>query len=161
MFDLYSERARQVIFLTRLESGARGAEMIGVDDLFAALIVEDQNKISDALSQRGEAGTFIGLMTHQPFLPPDAATSLLENIRRSLPRSQSIPTSADMAISPALGETLAAAIDLREKLQSKEVTPLHLLAVLLAGSHQRVQALRDAGITEEQVLDVIRREDQL
>ncbi len=115
MFDLYSERARQVIFLTRLESGARGAEMIGVDDLFAALIVEDQNKISDALSQRGETGTFIGLTTHQPFLPPDAATSLLENIRRSLPRSQSIPTSADMAISPALGETLAAASDLKEK----------------------------------------------
>ena len=99
---MYSERARQVIFLTRLESGARGAEMIGVEDLFAALIVEDQNKISDALSQRGETGTFIGLTTHQPFLPPDAATSLLENIRRSLPRSQSIPTSADMAISPAL-----------------------------------------------------------
>ena len=79
--------------------------MIGVDDLFAALIVEDQNKISDALSQRGETGTFIGLTTHQPFLPPDAATSLLENIRRSLPRS----------ISPALGETLAAASDLKEK----------------------------------------------
>jgi len=93
MFDLYSERARQVIFLTRLESGARGAEMIGVEDLLAALIVEDQNKISDALSQRGEIGTFIGLTTHQPFLPPDAATSLLENIRRSLPRSQSIPSS--------------------------------------------------------------------
>jgi hypothetical protein len=44
MFELYSERARQVIFLARLESGARGAEMIDVDDLLAALIVEDQNK---------------------------------------------------------------------------------------------------------------------
>jgi len=66
-----------------------------------------------------------------------------------------------MAISPALGETLAAASDLKEKLQSKEVTPLHLLAVLLAGSHKWVQALRDAGITEEDVLDVIGKEDQL
>ena len=160
MFDLYSERARQVIFITRLESGARGAEMIDLDDLLAALIVEDQNKIPETLEMLGETGKFIGLTTHQPFLPA-AATSLLESIQQSQPQSQSIPTSADMAISPALGETLAAAIDLREKLQSKEVTPLHLLAVLLAGSHQRVQALRDAGITEEQVLDVIRREDQL
>src|SRR5207244_11987878 len=89
--------------------------MIGVEDLFAALIVEDQNKISDALSQRGETGTFIGLTTHQPFLPPDAATSLLENIRRSLPRSQSIPTSADIAISPAPGVTLAADSGLKEQ----------------------------------------------
>jgi hypothetical protein len=138
MFDLYSQRARQVIFLTRLESGARGAEMIGLDDLLAALIVEDQNKIPQTLEMLGETGKFIGLTTHQPFLP--AATSLLESIQQSLPQSQSIPTSADMAISPA---------------------PLHLLAVLLAGSHQRVQALRDAGISEEKVLDVIRREDQL
>ena len=29
---------------------------------------------------------------------------------------------------------------------------MHLLAVLLAGSHKWVQALRDAGITEEDVL---------
>jgi len=123
--------------------------MIGLDDLLAALIVEDQNKIPQTLEMLGETGKFIGLTTHQPFLPPAAATSLLESIQQSLPQSQSIPTSADMAISPALGETLAAAIDLREKLQSKEVTPLHLLAVLLAGSHQRVQALRDAGISEE------------
>jgi ATP-dependent Clp protease ATP-binding subunit ClpA len=136
--------------------------MIDLDDLLAALIVEDQNKIPDALEMLGRTGPVIfGLTTHQPFLPPDAATSLLESIQRSLPRSQSIPTSADMAISPALGQTLAAASDLREKLQSKEVTPLHLLAVLLAGSHKRVQALRDAGITEEKILDVIRRENQL
>ena len=94
--------------------------MIDLDDLLAALIVEDQNKIPETLEMLGETGKFIGLTTHQPFLPA-AATSLLESIQQSLPQSQSIPTSADMAISPALGETLAAAIDLREKLQSKEV----------------------------------------
>jgi hypothetical protein len=66
-----------------------------------------------------------------------------------------------MAISPALGETLVAASDLREKLQSKEVTPLHFFAVLLTGSHRGVQTIRDAGITEENVFDAIRREDHL
>jgi hypothetical protein len=53
MFELYSERARQVIFLARLESGARGAEMIDVDDLLAALIVEDQNKTPEFLEMLG------------------------------------------------------------------------------------------------------------
>jgi hypothetical protein len=160
MFDLYSTRAKQLIFLARLESGARGAEMIELDDLLATLIVEDQNEIPDALEMwRGGGGQVVGVTTHQPFFSPDVATTLLENIRRSLPRSESIPTSVDMAISPALGETLGAARDLREKLQSKEVTPLHLLAALLSGT-QSGEALRDAGITEEKVFDAIRREDQ-
>jgi hypothetical protein len=135
--------------------------MIDLDDLLAALIIEDQNKIPDALETLGRAGQVVDLKPHQPFLPIDAATSLLERIRQSLPRSKPIPTSVDMAVSPALGEALMAASGLRERLQSKEVTPLHLLAVLLAGSHKTVQALQDAQITEEKVRDVIRKEDQL
>jgi hypothetical protein len=65
-----------------------------------------------------------------------------------------------MPISPGLGETLAAATDLGKNLQSKEVTPLHLLAVMMRGSHRKVLALRDVGITEEEVLNAIRKEDQ-
>jgi Clp amino terminal domain, pathogenicity island component len=63
-----------------------------------------------------------------------------------------------MPISSGLGEILAAASDLRQKLQSKEVTPLHLLAVTMRESHSGVYALRDVGITEEEVLKAI--EDQ-
>ena len=88
MFDLYSERARQVIFITRL--GARGAEMIDLDDLLAALIVEDQNKIPETLEMLGETGKFIGLTTHQPFLPA-AATSLLESIQQDLKLNPFLP----------------------------------------------------------------------
>lgn len=65
-----------------------------------------------------------------------------------------------MPIYSGLGEILAAANDLREELQSKEVTPLHLLAVTMCGSHNGLQALRDFGITEEDVLKAIRKEDQ-
>jgi hypothetical protein len=160
MFDLYSERARRVIFLTRLESGARGAERIDLDDLIAALIIEDQNRTSDSLLQLPRGGPPLGWTPHLPFLPADAATILLESIERSLPRSSSMPASKDMDISPVLGRTLATANDLREKLQSKEITPLHLLAAVLAGSHARVQTLRDAGITEEKVIGVILSEGQ-
>jgi ATP-dependent Clp protease ATP-binding subunit ClpA len=137
--------------------------MIDLDDLLAALIVEDQNQIPDALRMLGMTSEFASsaVGTHHPFLTPDAASSLLENIRGSAPQSDAVPTSADMGLSPALKETLAAASDLKKMLQSKKLTPLHLLAALLAGSHNRVQALQEAGITEEKVLDAIRSEDRL
>jgi hypothetical protein len=134
--------------------------MLDLDDLLAGLIIEDQNALPSALARLGMTGEFMGSPEHYPFLPRDTANSVLESIHQSLPRSQPIPNSTDMPISSGLGEILAAASDLRQKLQSKEVTPLHLLAVLLSGSHKGVQALRDAGITEENVLDVIRREDR-
>ena len=158
MFDSYSIRAKQVLFLARLESGARGAEMLDLDDLLAGLIIEDQNAIPSALARLGMTGEFMGSPEHYPFLPRDTANSVLESIHQSLPRSQPIPNSTDMPISSGLGEILAAASDLRQKLQSKEVTPLHLLAVTMRGSHSGVQALRDVGITEEEVLKAI--EDQ-
>jgi hypothetical protein len=160
MFDSYSVRAKQVIFLARLESGARGAEMLDPDDLLAALIIEDQNAIPSGLARLGMTGQVMVLPKHQPFLTPDTANRVLESIHESLPRSQPIPNSTDMPISPALGETLAAATDLGKSLQSKEVTPLHLLAGMMRGSHRGVQALRDVGITEAEVLNAIRKEDQ-
>ena len=51
MFDSYSIRAKQVLFLTRLESGARGADMLDLDDLLAGLIIEDQNAIPSTLAR--------------------------------------------------------------------------------------------------------------
>jgi hypothetical protein len=160
MFESYSTRAVQVIFLARLEAGARGAELLDLDDLLAGLIIEDQNKIPAALARLGRGGELMVLAKHQSFLPPDAAAHVLESIQQLLPRSQFIPESADMPISSGLAETLAAATDLGKTLQTKEVTPLHLLAVLMRGSHKGVQALREAGIIEEEVVKVIRQEDQ-
>jgi len=106
----------------------------------------------------GQSGPPIGLVAREPILPPDSATRLLGEIRQSVPRLPSLPTSTVMPISPILGETLASASVLREKLKSAEVTPLHLLAVMLARSNERIQMLRDAGITEEKLIETIRRE---
>jgi hypothetical protein len=50
--------------------------------------------------------------------------------------------------------------DLQQKFQSKQVTPLHLLAAVLAGSTKGVLSLRDAGITQETVIDAIRKEEE-
>jgi len=134
--------------------------MLDLDDLLTGLIIEDQNVIPSALARLGMDGQFMDSPEHYAFLPPDAATSVLENIHKSHPRSQPVPHSTDMRISSGLGEILAAAIELRKELQSKEVTPLHLLAVTMRGSHSGIQALRDVGITEEEVLKAIRKEDQ-
>jgi hypothetical protein len=48
-----------------------------------------------------------------------------------------------------------AVTDLQQKFQSKQVTHLHLLAAVLAGSTKRVLSRRDAGITKETVIDAI------
>ena len=160
MFEDYSTRSKLVLFLARLESGARGAEMLHLDDLLTGLIIEDQNAIPSALAKRGMTGELMVLPQHQPFLPPDAANSVLEMIRESAPRSEPIPQSKDMSISPDLREILATASNLKEELNSKEVTPLHLLTVMIRGAHIGAQAVRDCGITEENLLTAIRREDQ-
>ena len=68
MFDGYSIRAKQVLFLARLESGARGAEMLDLDDLLTGLIIEDQNVIPSALARLGMEGQFMGSSEHHAFL---------------------------------------------------------------------------------------------
>lgn len=159
MFDEYSIRAKQVLFLARLESGARGAAMLDLDDLLTGLIIEDQNVIPSALARLGMEGQFMSTPEHHAFLPPDTATNVLENIQQSHSRSQPTPYSTDMAISSDLGEILAAASELRKELQSTEVTPLHLLGATMRRSHSGIQALRDMGITEDKILRAIRKED--
>src|ERR1700694_3424922 len=109
MFDCYSTRSRLVLFLARLESGAAGSEMLDLDDLFTAFIIEDQNGIPSAVARHGITGELMVFPKHQPFLPPDTASSVLESIQKSLPRSQPVPKSADMPLASALNEALAAA----------------------------------------------------
>ena len=158
MFEFYSERARQIIFVARVEAGARGAEMIDVDDLLASLIMEDQGIPSQAMLKLMNAPD--PSEPHVPFLPSEVAARVLAGVQDTLPRRQSIPTSADMSISPALSLVLAVANDLQQRFQRKQVTPLHLLAAVLAGSTKGVLSLRDTGITPETVIDAIRKEEE-
>ena len=160
VFDSYSFRAKQVLFLARLESGARGAESIDLDDLLAALVIEDQNDIPSTLGGLFGPGTLMALPQHQPFLRAEVATKLLEGIRESLRPSQRIPHSVDMPLSSSLREAFAAANELAKTLESTEVALQHLLAVLMRGSHPRLKVLGDLGITEEEVLKAIRNDEQ-
>jgi hypothetical protein len=64
MFESYSIRAKRVIFVARVESGARGAAMLDLDDLLAGLIIEDQHQIPAALARRGMTGDLMELPKH-------------------------------------------------------------------------------------------------
>ena len=163
MFDFYSERARQILFLARVESGARGAEMLDVDDLLVSLIMEDQGIRSQALLELMHASdpSQLPFEPHTAFLPAEGAARVIEEIQHASPHRQAISVSADMSISPALSIVLGVANDLQQKFQSKQVTPLHLLAAVLSGSTIGVLSLRDAGITQETVIDAIRKEEEL
>ena len=134
--------------------------MLDVDDLLVSLIMEDQGIRSRALLKLMNDPSQLPFERHTPFLPAEVAISVIEEIQNALPRRQPIPISADMPISPALSLVLGVANDLQQKLQSKQVTPLHLLAAVLSGSTIGVLSLRDAGITQETVVDAIRKEDE-
>jgi hypothetical protein len=103
MFESFSTRARQLIFLARVESGARGAERIDVDDLVASLIMEDQGIPSQALLRLMSDPSQLPFEPHTAFLPSEVAVRVIEEIQDASPHRQSVPTAANMPMSPALG----------------------------------------------------------
>ena len=135
--------------------------MLDVDDLLVSLIMEDQGIRSQALSKLMHSSdpSQLPFEPHTAFLSAEVAARVIEEIQNASPRRQPTSTSADVSISPALSLVLGVANDLQQKFQSKQVTPMHLLAAVLAGSTKGVLSLRDAGFTQETVIDAIRKEE--
>jgi ATP-dependent Clp protease ATP-binding subunit ClpA len=166
MFDHYSMRALQVVFLARMKAGRRGAKAISVDDLVTALIIEDQGKLVEAASKLDDPGTpessdtsHMVLPPHQPFLDPEAAADLLQKVEGKLDPAAPLPSHFDMPVSSDLEHALKAAADLADQFQQKEIQPLHLLAAALGEeSSKGPQLLKESGITREKVLEAIREQ---
>src|SRR5215471_17726163 len=60
MFDNFSPRARQVVFIARFKAGERGATAIEVDDFIGALVLEDQGMLESIFSKFDEGqGTVV------------------------------------------------------------------------------------------------------
>jgi len=131
-----------------------------LDDLLAGFVIEDQNEQASMMERLLGPGTLMASPQHQPFLPAEIATKLLEGIHESLVSSEAIPLSVDMPLSSHLREAFATANELAKTLQNAEVAPLHLLAALMRRSHPRLKVLHDLGITEEEVLKAIRNDEQ-
>lgn len=160
MFEVYSERANQVIFVARLKAGHRGADMLDVDDILVAFIIEDQmmeKRLLELLDRPDIHG--FPFKAHRPFFSPDVASDLLRRIEELLSRSQSIAQSAEMPISPGVRRIFYGASDLLDRSQRSKVEPLHLLAAALTDkSSKGAPILQQAGITREKVLEAIRGE---
>jgi ATP-dependent Clp protease ATP-binding subunit ClpA len=101
-----------------------------------------------------------GLRPSHPFFPAETAAAVLVNMRRIMPpKSEPIPLSTDVPVSPALQEIFSAAKNQANELQQKQVEPLHLLAALLShSSEESSQALKQVGISKEAVIAALRRQ---
>ena len=154
MFDQFSDRAKRVVFLTRLYAGRRGAPALEPNDLVVALVQEDQGEL--AKPPFPGAAVMSGLKPSRPYFSAEAASEIRLAIERVSAKSKPIPDSEDMQASPALSRTFQNALALREKLGQKQVEPLLLLAGFLSEQPcEACEILKQAGITREAVLAAI------
>jgi hypothetical protein len=49
VFEVFSMRARQIVFAARLKAGERGANLIDVEDFLLGLVLEDQGMLGESL----------------------------------------------------------------------------------------------------------------
>jgi ATP-dependent Clp protease ATP-binding subunit ClpA len=94
------------------------------------------------------------LRPQHPFFSAEAASALLDRLESTLPlKTEPIPTSTDMPISPMLSQIFTAALELARELHSDQVGPLHLLAgVLSQESEPSSEILKQVGISREAVI---------
>ena len=154
MFEQFSDRAKRVIFLTRLNAGRRGAPALEQSDLIAALVREDQGEL--AKPPFPGAAVVAGLSPCRPFFSADAASQILLKIERVSARAEAIPDLADMQMSPALSRIFDNALAMHEEFGQTRIEPLHLLAAVLSEQASEASAvLEEVGITREAVLAAI------
>lgn len=149
MFEHYSMRAIRVIFAARYKAGERGSGAIEVGDLVVGLVLEDQGKMADVLSQPSPSNVVIdGLNAHSPFIQPEAAARLLLSVENNLTHSTTVSTSVDLPLSVELQAVFTFAEELRKELVHERMGPLHLLAgVFQEKSGVFSDQFREAGIT--------------
>ena len=163
MFELYSDRARSIIFLTRAIAGRRGAAAIQPEHLIEAFVREDQGEKAKKMGLFGmKMGSDLQAYFQPPrapslsFLSHETAAEILSRLELTSVKADPIADSLDMPMSPALGRTLQSAMALKEELKQKSVEPLHLLAAELSQDSKAAQILKDAGLTTEAVIAAIK-----
>jgi len=162
MFDQYSDRARRIIFIARLKAGQDGAPRIEESHLIASLIIEDQGgnfaKPLTGIPISGSHVTTAASVTSQvgkPFFVSATAQRLLALLEEQSSHLQPIPAAADLPLSAGAERILESAVQLKQRFQHKEVRPLHVLAAALAQNSSTKELFREAGVTEDKVLEAV------
>jgi Clp amino terminal domain, pathogenicity island component len=171
LFDALSRRAKRVILEARLKAGARGADSIDVNDLIAALIVEDQDPNSLELNEqhpdvkrilemeRKPLGVLFRrecAIPREPFFSPNVATVLLTKLENMRPKSNAVAGGTGIPTSTEFDHAFEVARHLQTEFHQSKVEPMHVLAAALQDSCEAARLLKEAGITEENVLRRLR-----
>jgi acetyltransferase-like isoleucine patch superfamily enzyme len=113
MFELYTEKARRVIFFARYEASQFGSPYIETEHLLLGLLREDK-----ALTNRFSS-------SHA------SVESIFKQIQEHAVVREKIPTSADLPLSNECKRVLAYAAEESERLGHKVIGPEHLLLGLM------------------------------
>jgi ATP-dependent Clp protease ATP-binding subunit ClpA len=158
MIDQFSDRAKRAIFLARQLASTRGAAaVIEPCHLVDALVREDQGEFAAIMPNVVRIVGQEELRPQYPFFSAEATSALLDKLGRILPlKTEPIPRSTDMPISPALKQIFTAASELAKELHNDQPGPLHLLAAVLSEEPDpSSEILKQVGISREAVIAAI------
>jgi hypothetical protein len=164
MFGDFSERARRIVFFSRILAGRGGAPGIEVEHVIEALILEDQTEYPKMFSETTVAAAAV---PHRAFFAAEVAAEVRRGLEPLMPsKGKSLPTSVDMPLSDAAQRLLMAAKELGEDLCGElttarvlveRVQPLHLLVAALSDdASATAEVLKQAGIAKETVIAAIK-----
>jgi hypothetical protein len=115
MFDVFSIRARQIVFAARFKAGERGATSIDVDDFLLGIILEDQGLLGENLlpALQGQVGSLGTPVNETPFRAPffsqEAAKNLVARIEAGFTAAKPISLMTEKPLSSALERALGSA----------------------------------------------------
>lgn len=177
-----SARSTAVLITMMKAARQRGAPSMDVNDLVFALIAEDQAPNAPLLFDETPSGRLLSRedlaaptsdLEHKPFFSPRLAVTILIKLNAILPRSDRTPPGTSVPTSAALEHVLRVSQNLPSELHQslievksgtptrppgmyQAVVPLDLLVAALREPCEATQMLKEAGITEEKVLETIR-----
>jgi ATP-dependent Clp protease ATP-binding subunit ClpA len=160
-FANYSQEARRILFMARVEAGWLGGPIIDVDHLLAGIVLQDQNDVAGVLlrlGERKEAGNESRptMGTAAFFFSAEVAALVLESVEEA-GRLTAVPKDDAVPLSDDLKRVLTAADHLALELHHTQLKPLHLLvAALDAPSSRGAEVLRKRGITRQTVMEELR-----
>src|SRR5450759_1574727 len=119
MFEVFSVRARQIVFAARFKAGERGGTSIDVDDFLLGLVLEDQGMLGENLfsALQGQVGTPVNeTPSHIPFFSQEAAKNLVTRIEAHSTAAKPVSLATEIPLSAALERAFCVAKELQTQL---------------------------------------------
>ena len=136
MFEIYTEKAKRVIFFARLEAGEMGAAQIGAEHLLLGLIRQDQ-----PLLERLAGG-------------PLQIEAVRQEISDHAGSPEVIPSHTDMPLNTSAKLALESTAEESQRLKHRHIGTEHMLVgLLLEEASWAAQFLREMGLSIEKVRD--------